>query len=817
VGSSTNKYSRWTTTTTDPDGNIKDYWYDAFGNLANVVEHGTTIATTTYEYDTLNNLATTTDAAGNVRHFTYDGLSRRLTAQDMHAVGDATVGTWTYSYDDAGNITSQTDPKGQVVNRTYDALSRMLTEDYTGASGTEVTLVYDNCANGIGYLCSASSTSATSTNAYDILGRVTSATTTILGMKYNMKYSYDRQGNVTSWTYPNGSQINISYNIAGFPSKVQRKPSGGSFSDIVTSFAYAPTGQITTTVFGSGASTTRTYDPNSVYRLSQLRTLGKSGSKFQDFSYVYDAAGNITQISNAANALSYATTSFSYDALNRLLIASTTAASSSPYLQTYAYDALGSILGLRTGAAASSTYAYSGSGYANPHALTQLSSGTATTTYAYDNNGNLTSAGNGTATTTYAYDYANRLSAILWNNATTTTYGYDAFGQRVYQIIATTSTTTYPFRFFSIASTTKSSTNFATSTEYVFNGDTLLATVDQAFKNGSATGTAQTRYVHPDHLGSTNVVTDQNGNLVQTLDYYPYGGTRISNSTSTNEKRKFIGQFSDDSGLSYLNARYYSSDRGQFISEEPIFQSLGDASQVAQLSGQSQQSSLRDPQQLNSYSYGRDNPISKKDPTGKQYTDVGGSFTVPVYGVPVGPTAGMYFASNGDPYVYFGVSVALRPGPSGSIMYSPTGSPSEGWGTSASGFARGAGAQVGYSQDASGKLAPSTEYGIGTPGFGGSLVYTISVPNLLYAIGGPLQNVTTPMTYKNLGPVTVQTRTSSQPTFGFGSAVSRAAAVNAYNSASGATTNASKLWVTPSGAVVTWSGTVVSGPVSSGK
>ena len=112
-----------------------------------------------------------------------------------------------------------------------------------------------------------------------------------------------------------------------------------------------------------------------------------------------------------------------------------------------------------------------------------------TTTYSYDNNGNLISAGNGTATTTYTYDYANRLTAIF-NGGSTTTFGYDAFGARVYQIASTTATTTYPFKFFSIASTTKSSTNYATSTEYIFNGDTLLATVDQAFKNGAATGTA---------------------------------------------------------------------------------------------------------------------------------------------------------------------------------------------------------------------------------------------------------------------------------------------------------------------------------------
>jgi hypothetical protein len=70
--------------------------------------------------------------------------------------------------------------------------------------------------------------------------------------------------------------------------------------------------------------------------------------------------------------------------------------------------------------------------------------------------------------------------------------------------------------------------------------------------------------------------------------------------------------------MDYLNARYHSSDRGQFISEEPIFQSLGDAKQINQLSGQDQQTYLRDPQRLNSYAYGRDNPISLKDTTGRQ-------------------------------------------------------------------------------------------------------------------------------------------------------------------------------------------------------
>ena len=119
----------------------------------------------------------------------------------------------------------------------------------------------------------------------------------------------------------------------------------------------------------------------------------------------------------------------------------------------------------------------------------------------------------------------------------TTSYSYDALGNRVLQT-GTSTTWIYPFKWVSVASSTGSGAQFATTTDYVFNGDSLVATIDQETASGNATGTAKTRYVHPDHLGSTNVVTDENGNVVQTLDFYPYGGTRLSVATSTNEKRQ---------------------------------------------------------------------------------------------------------------------------------------------------------------------------------------------------------------------------------------------------------------------------------------
>ncbi len=158
--------------------------------------------------------------------------------------------------------------------------------------------------------------------------------------------------------------------------------------------------------------------------------------------------------------------------------------------------------------------------------------------YSYDANGNLLQAGGWS----YVWDYLNRMLASGYNNSTTT-YAYDPYGARVLQT-STTSATYYPNKFYSLTSTKAGSNTYATSTNYIWNGDTLLATIDQPMVNGTATGTAITRYIHPDHLGSTNAVTDQSGNLVQLMDYYPYGATRIATSTyPTNEKRQYIGQF----------------------------------------------------------------------------------------------------------------------------------------------------------------------------------------------------------------------------------------------------------------------------------
>jgi RHS repeat-associated protein len=239
-------------------------------------------------------------------------------------------------------------------------------------------------------------------------------------------------------------------------------------------------------------------------------------------------------------------------------------------------------------------------GYANPHAVTSDGG----TTYTYDNNGNVIAIGS----LDYTWDWRNRLSSAERSGGGITSYGYDHTGQRVFQATGS-ATTSYPNRYFNVASSSLT----ATTTKHIFSPDgTLLATVV-----GSGIANASTTYLHPDHLGGTNVATDEDGEVAQTLDYYPYGSQRIATG-SFSEQRRFIGEeYDGDTAVSYLNARYYQGSRGQFMSQDPVFLHLGDQIKVKETTKRELQQLLIDPQALNSYSYARNNPLLLSDASGE--------------------------------------------------------------------------------------------------------------------------------------------------------------------------------------------------------
>jgi RHS repeat-associated protein len=273
----------------------------------------------------------------------------------------------------------------------------------------------------------------------------------------------------------------------------------------------------------------------------------------------------------------------------------------------------------------------------------------------------------------------------------------------------------------------------------VYSSDQAGTTQDPTLVVEHGASNPSMRFIHTDHLGGTNVVTDNTGGVVQTLDYYPYGSQRIA-SGSHSEQRRFIGEeYDGDTEFSYLNARYYQGSRGQFMSQDPVFWEIGLT--------ENGRSIITDPQLVNAYGYARSNPLVYFDRKGEQSISIQGGYAGPVPGsaAPTGPIYGYIFALNGI-YQTKGITFAARPGPQGSVSLSP-GGVSEGRVTefSASGGSL-MGGQIG-AQETYGVGRTSTGgVGVGLPGAGLSVYdvkYLMGYPELFSTLGGPLRYETT--------------------------------------------------------------------------
>ncbi|MFB5622930.1 MAG: RHS repeat domain-containing protein, partial [Nitrosarchaeum sp.] len=109
--------------------------------------------------------------------------------------------------------------------------------------------------------------------------------------------------------------------------------------------------------------------------------------------------------------------------------------------------------------------------------------------------------------------------------------------------------------------------------------------------------TPELYYYHSDHLGSSSLITNSNGDLVQHLEYVPFGETFIDERKGTwHTPFTFNAKEQDEeTGLHYYGARYYDSKTGVWLSVDPLWEKYPNVS---------------------SYVYVNNNPLRFIDPNG---------------------------------------------------------------------------------------------------------------------------------------------------------------------------------------------------------
>jgi RHS repeat-associated protein len=171
--------------------------------------------------------------------------------------------------------------------------------------------------------------------------------------------------------------------------------------------------------------------------------------------------------------------------------------------------------------------------------------------------------------------------------AGTSTYTFDAQGRRARKTVS--GTTTYYFYASAQVISEKQGSQW---TDYIFFGGERIAK-----QTGSTASTAT--YIHTDHLASTRVCTDSNGNSLGTCDYEPFGEVQPGTTCSVPTNYRFAGmEWESESSLYHTWFRQYDPSQGRWMSVDPLA------------------GTTDNPQSQDRYVYVTNDPVNFIDPSG---------------------------------------------------------------------------------------------------------------------------------------------------------------------------------------------------------
>jgi RHS repeat-associated protein len=604
--------------TTDPTGNWKLNYNDAFGNLVAVYEpdpatgSASTGPVTSYAYNAANQLIVVTIPRGNItqyRVFTYSG-------SDLASETTPEGGTVNYTYDYNHHVTSRIDAMNQKTVYSYDLYERLAGVQHFNPQGVDQTgqdanYYYDTpVASDFTQSYTWGRLSAVTFGggefayeySYDQAGRVV-ANRMLRGGGYNMdlqaQYTWDDHRHITSITYPSGPVMNLQYDAMSRISTMTENTSG--YSELAGWATFGSAGQLLTwggtrvpgmsANGGSGWTTmngSRTY--NNMLQITSQAAMAQTMWAFPyqqpsgtsasvNVNYIYNTGhnnGRVTQTVDGSEIVNY-----TYDHLNRLTSA---VATNNTWGENYTYDGFGNLTGKTP--TAGSAPAFSGSAGSN-NQLGQLAPN-------FDIEQRLTTSGG-------------------------TTYVYDPWGRRIWRQWYDSQHNITMCEAFFYGVTGKVLDTFACHLQadgslwYGSEGINTYIAGQMLSEKGV--------YVATDRLGS--VRGDSNGVSMQ---YYPWGEERTS---TADGRTKFAGYYRDMPGQDYAGRRYYSSATGSYWSPEQYTFNQGN------------------PQSWNGFAYVQGDPINFTNPNGGEESSEGGCYEDP-FTCGIGGGGGGAYANDND-------------------------------------------------------------------------------------------------------------------------------------------------------------------------
>jgi RHS repeat-associated protein len=516
----------------DGSGKYSTIEYDKNGNITRSVNTNGEELRFTYSAK-YNNLVTLIDSNGNKTTFRYDTRGNLVSMERA----DGTTSGITYNSD--GSIALVSNRRGDSYSYTYDT-NGQLTETKLSTAEKPIRREYDSRGNLVKITDENDLVTTMEYDSNDWLTKITYPT------GKSLEYTYDTFGRQTSIKSGTEYHIKYTYNSLGFLENVIDGLHGDT---IITQYLYDNLGQLTKEIQGNGTYSEYIYDELGYTK--SLVTYDSNDTVLSQFVYTYDTAGLIETSQTLDGQWTY-----SYDSTGQLTTADfiSTNVSISDQSYVYVYDSAGNRIETVT------------NGTTIEYVVNEMNQYTKVGDfeYKYDADGNMIQKKNTKTNEIWTFTWSQDDKLISSTSPDGTwEYEYDSFGNRI-AVIFNGVRTEFLIDLNGLGNIIA---------EYDSNGN-IITTYSHGYGlTSQIDNSGNTAYYGYDALGSTSIITDAAGSIVNHYVYDPFGQSLLKQE-GINNPFQYVGEFGvvtdQHTELVSMRARWYDANTGRFISEDPI-------------------------------------------------------------------------------------------------------------------------------------------------------------------------------------------------------------------------------------------------------